>query len=153
MSKALASSIKTLLKETFEGPGNEGSYYTESKPNTGVFGTLDGLTAEDASRSINGSTIAAHSDHIRYYLWVIRTMISGANFEKDWDASWTIHHVDKVKWAEIREGLHKEYVTLFEEIDTIDLGKWLTNVNATIAHSAYHLGALRQMLKSLEIEK
>ncbi|MDM5294710.1 hypothetical protein QUF81_16260 [Peribacillus simplex] len=83
MSETLASSIKTLLKETIEGPGNEGSYYTDSKPNTGVFGTLDGLTAEDASRSIKGSTIAAHSDHIRYYLWVIRTMISGTDFEKD----------------------------------------------------------------------
>ncbi|WHY59228.1 hypothetical protein [Peribacillus simplex] len=153
MSETLEGSIKTLLKETFEGPGNDGSYYTESRPNTGIFGTLDGLTAEDASRSINGSTIAAHSDHIRYYLWVIRTMISGADFEKDWDASWTIATVDEVKWGEIREGLHNEYESLFEEIDTIDLGKWLTNVNATIAHSAYHLGALRQMLKNLEISK
>ncbi|MGE7589852.1 hypothetical protein [Peribacillus sp. NPDC101480] len=153
MSEMLKSSIKMLLKETFEGPGNDGSYYTDSRPNTGIFGTLDGLTAEDASRSINGSTIAAHSDHTRYYLWVIRTMISGTDFEKDWDESWTIAQVDEVKWAEIREGLHKEYVTLFKEIDTIDLGKWLTNVNATIAHSAYHLGALRQMLKSLEIDK
>ncbi|MCT4477766.1 hypothetical protein N0U24_11450 [Peribacillus frigoritolerans] len=153
MSEMLKSSIKMLLKETFEGPGNDGSYYTDSRPNTGIFGTLDGLTAEDASRSINGSTIATHSDHTRYYLWVIRTMISGTDFEKDWDASWTIAQVDEVKWAEIREGLHKEYVTLFKEIDTIDLGKWLTNVNATIAHSAYHLGALRQMLKSLEIDK
>ncbi|GAB6255267.1 MULTISPECIES: hypothetical protein [Peribacillus] len=150
MSETLKSSIKMLLKETFEGPGNDGSYYTDSRPNTGIFGTLDGLTAEDASRSINGSTIAAHSDHTRYYLWVIRTMISGTDFEKDWDASWTIAQVDEVKWAEIREGLHKEYVTLFKEIDTIDLGKWLTNVNATIAHSAYHLGALRQMLKVLK---
>lgn len=150
MSETLASSIKMLLKETFEGPGNDGSYYTESKPNTGIFGTLDDLTAEDASRFINGSTIAAHSDHIRYYLWVIRTMISGTDFEKDWEASWTIATVEEVKWAEIREELHKEYVSLFAEIDTIDLGKWLTNVNATIAHSAYHLGALRQMIKSLE---
>ncbi|MGG0845395.1 hypothetical protein [Peribacillus simplex] len=153
MGETLASSIKTLLKETFEGPGIDGSYYTESRPNTGVFGTLDGLTANDASLSINGSTIAAHSDHIRYYLWVIRTMISGAGFEKDWDASWTIAAVDEVKWAEIREGLHKEYVTLLAEIDSIDLEEWLTNVNATIAHSAYHLGALRQMIKSLENEK
>ncbi|MGE7902798.1 hypothetical protein ACQKNS_00110 [Peribacillus sp. NPDC094092] len=55
--------------------------------------------------------------------------------------------------GEIKEGLHNEYVTLFKEIDTIDLEKWLTNINATIAHSAYHLGALRQLLKSLEISK
>ncbi|MDM5212476.1 hypothetical protein QUF94_13645 [Peribacillus sp. NJ4] len=80
-------------------------------------------------------------------------MISGADFEKDWDASWTIAAVDEVKWDEIREGLHKEYVTLLAEIDSIDLEEWLTNVNATIAHSAYHLGALRQMIKSLENEK
>ena len=58
MSEMLKSSIKMLLKETFEGPGNDGSYYTDSRPNTGIFGTLDGLTAEDASRSINGRTRA-----------------------------------------------------------------------------------------------
>ncbi|MFD6211392.1 hypothetical protein [Peribacillus sp. NPDC060253] len=153
MSETWASSIKTLLKETFEGPGNGGSYYTDSRSNTGIFGTLEGLTAEDASLSINGSTIAAHSDHTRYYLWVIRTMIRGVDFEKDWDASWTITQVDEEKWSEIRKGLHREYVTLLTEIDTIDLENWLTNVNATIAHSAYHLGALRQMIKTLEIEK
>ncbi|MGE7902797.1 hypothetical protein ACQKNS_00105 [Peribacillus sp. NPDC094092] len=102
MSETLASSIKTLLKETFEGPTSDWSYYTNSRPNTGIFGALDGLTSEDASRSINGSTIAAHSDHIRYYLWVIRTMISGADFEKDWDASWTIATVDEVKWGKSR---------------------------------------------------
>ncbi|MGE7185474.1 hypothetical protein ACQKKK_16155 [Peribacillus sp. NPDC006672] len=153
MGETVASSIKMILNETFEGPGKEGSYYTDSRPNTGVFGTLDGITAEDASLSINGSTIAAHTDHIRYYLWVIRTMINGTDFEKDWNASWTISHVDEVEWAEIKVGLHKEYVTLLAEIDTIDLEQWLTNVNATIAHSAYHLGALRQMLKTLEAEK
>ncbi|WP_099156927.1 hypothetical protein [Virgibacillus ndiopensis] len=72
MSETLGTSIKTLLIETFEGPGQEGSYFTESKPNTGIFGTLDGLSSEDASHSKHGSTIAAHADHVRYYLWVIR---------------------------------------------------------------------------------
>ncbi|MGE6376952.1 hypothetical protein [Peribacillus muralis] len=153
MGKTLTESLKMLLNETFEGPENGGSYYTDSKPNTGIFGTLEGVDAEDASLSIHGSTIAAHADHIRYYLWVIRTMISGGEFEKDWGASWTISQVDEAKWTEIKEGLQTEYHTLLADIDTIDLEKWLTNVNATIAHSAYHLGALRQMLKALESEK
>ncbi|MFD9625415.1 hypothetical protein [Peribacillus muralis] len=153
MGKTLAESLKTLLKETFEGPGNGGSYYTDSRPNTGIFGTLEGLNAEDASLSIHGSTIAAHSDHIRYYLWVVRSLISGVDFEKDWEASWTISQVDEEKWAEIKEGLQREYFTLLSEIKTINLEERLTNVNATIAHSAYHLGALRQMIKTLESEK
>ncbi|KWW17268.1 hypothetical protein AS888_21900 [Peribacillus simplex] len=153
MGRKLAESLKTLLNETFEGPGNGGSYYTDSKPNTGIFGTLEGLNAEDASLSIHGSTIAAHADHTRYYLWVVRTMISGVEFEKDWDASWTISQVDETKWAEIKEGLQSEYHSLLAKIDTIDLEEWLTNVNAIIAHSAYHLGALRQMIKELESEK
>ncbi|MCK1993475.1 hypothetical protein GW626_10695 [Peribacillus muralis] len=153
MGKKLAESLKTLLNETFEGPGNGGSYYTDSRPNTGIFGTLEGLNAEDASLSIHGSTIAAHSDHIRYYLWVVRSLISGVDFEKDWEASWTISKVDEAKWAEIKEGLQREYFTLLSEIETINLEEWLTNVNAIVAHSAYHLGALRQMIKTLESEK
>lgn len=150
MTETKADSIKTLLMETFEGPGNDGSYFTNSKPNSGIFGTLDNLTAEDASLSIHGSTIAAHSDHIRYYLWVIRTMISGDEFEKNWETSWTITHVNDEKWADIRQELKGEYTTFLEEIETIDLEEWLTNVFGTVAHSAYHLGALKQMVKTIE---
>jgi len=149
MTKTKVSSIKTLLIETFEGPNNEGNYFTNTNSKNGIFRTLDDISSEEASLSINGSTIAAHSDHTRYYLWVARQAISGKNFEKNWETSWSISHVDEKKWREIKQELKDEYTTLMEELDTIDLEEWLTNVLGIIAHSAYHLGSLRQMAKAI----
>ena len=134
--------------ETFEGPGKEGSYFTGQ--NNSIFSTLNNIFSEDASLSVHGSTIAAHSDHIRYYLLVIRAMVKGRDFEKNWGISWGITHVDEMKWMEIREGLTDEYTKLLEEIDTVDLEEWGTNVFGAVAHSAYHLGAVRQMVKAIK---
>lgn len=38
--------IMTLLSETFEGPKGNGSWFTESKPGSGLFGTIDLLSTE-----------------------------------------------------------------------------------------------------------
>ena len=64
-----------------------GSWYTESKPGSGLFGTLEGLSAEEASIPVNGTTIAAQTDHTRYYLWVARSYLNGEEPDKDWEAS------------------------------------------------------------------
>lgn len=150
MKETVVGSIKTLLIETFEGPRNDGNYFTNTNSKNGIFRILDDISAEEASSSINGSTIASHSDHIRYYLWVVRQLISGTEFEKNWESSWEISHVNEKKWTEIKKGLKDEYITLMKEIDKIDLEEWLTNVLGTIAHSTYHLGSLRQMVKAIE---
>ena len=60
--------MKTILSETFEGPEGNPSWFTESKPGSGLFGTIDLLSSEEASVLIEGVTIAAHTDHTRYHL-------------------------------------------------------------------------------------
>lgn len=145
--------VRTLLKETYDGPKENASWYTEAKPGSGLFGTLEKISAEDASIPINGTTIAAQTDHTRYYLWVANSYLNGEEPSKDWEASWKITNVDKITWAQFTKELQQEYTTLLKKIDSLDsLDEQTSNgLLGALAHSAYHLGSIRQMIKSIKV--
>ena len=145
--------VRTLLKETYDGPKENASWYTEAKPGSGLFGTLEKISAEDASIPINGTTIAAQTDHTRYYLWVANSYLNGEEPSKDWGASWKITNVDKIIWAQFTDELQQEYTTLLKKIDSLDsLDEQTSNgLLGALAHSAYHLGSIRQMIKSIKV--
>ncbi|WP_404451906.1 hypothetical protein LG329_16385 [Virgibacillus necropolis] len=149
MNHSLSTSVRQMVKETFEGPPGEGSMFTESRPNSGLFGTLDQLTANEASIAVNGTTVAAHADHTRFYLWGTNAILKdGKQPKMDWGESWKINLVDEKQWNRIKEELRHEYLTLLEAIDVTEWNKLLANeIPGSLAHSAYHLGAIRQMLK------
>lgn len=77
MSELFRSAIKTMVMETFEGPPvpANGSWFTETKPNSGIFGVMEWLSHSEASLPIYGTTIAAHLDHIRYNMWGINEIV------------------------------------------------------------------------------
>lgn len=71
----------------------------------------------------------------------------------DWGQSWEIQSVDEQQWQRIQQELRNEYNTLIQSIDAIEWNELLANeVLSSLAHSAYHLGALRQMVKALSEE-
>jgi hypothetical protein len=124
--------------------------------NSGVSGllrSLDKLSAADASRAVNdGATIAAHAQHVRYGLSLMnRWATDGGNPFADatWDEAWKTSLVDAQAWQEIREGLreetHRWLAALNPARDVTDIE--LTGMIASIAHLAYHLGAIRQIDK------
>jgi hypothetical protein len=153
MDNPMLVAVRTLLKETFDGPEENASWYTEAKPGSGFFGTLEKLSAEDASIPVNGTTIAAQTDHTRYYLWVGNSYLNREEPRKDWEASWKIINVDKITWAQFNDELHQEYTTLLKKIDSLDsLDEQTSNgLLGAIAHSAYHLGSIRQMIKAIKV--
>ena len=60
-------SVAYLLRETFEGsPEGQMSAYLDH--GTGVFSTLDKLSADDASREVASMTVAAQTEHAKFYL-------------------------------------------------------------------------------------
>lgn len=152
MNNPMLAAVRTLLKETFDGPEKNASWYTEAKPGSGLFGTLDKLSAEDASIPVNGTTIAAQTDHTRYYLWVANSYLNGEEPNKDWEASWKITNVDKITWAQFNDELQQAYTTLLKKIDSLDSldEQTLNGLLGVIAHSAYHLGSIRQMIKAIK---
>ncbi|MGP4080043.1 hypothetical protein ACTWQL_09005 [Pseudalkalibacillus sp. R45] len=153
MNNTLLEAVKTLLTETFDGPKKNESWYTEAKPGSGIFGTLDRLSAEEASIPIQGTTIAAQTDHTRYYLWVANTYMKGEKPNANWEESWKITSVDQMTWQRFKNQLDMEYKALLEKIerlDTID-EETANGLCGTLAHSAYHLGSIRQMVKVIKV--
>lgn len=152
MNDMLMESLKVFLKETFDGPGGNGSWYTESKPGSGLFGTLEKVSAEEASTLVQGTTIAAHVDHTRYYLWMVNTYMKGDKPKLDWSESWKISSVDENTWSRFKVELQSEYTTLVENINSLtSLNEETSNgILGSLAHSAYHLGAIRQMTKTVK---
>ena len=66
-----------------------------------------------------------------------------------WDEAWKTVNVDAPTWKEIRNGLREEaarwLTALGARRDVSEME--LTGMIASIAHLAYHLGAIRQIAK------
>jgi hypothetical protein len=75
------------------------------------------------------------------------------NPKADWPGSWQKSKVETLEWDVLRLALRSEYesVTRFlQGIQTWD-DEMIGGGLSMLAHSAYHLGAIRQLTKMLEI--
>ena len=137
-----------ILRETFEGsPVGQGSAYLDR--GIGVFATLETLSAADVSTEVGGTTIVAHVEHAKFYLDRICEFINGRTEKVNWEQSWLIETVSDAEWNILREGMRKSYENVlrcFAEIETWNQDN-IGDAMAIIAHTAYHLGAIRQMIK------
>lgn len=150
MDHLLGVAVNERLNEAFEGSKDVGSMFTDR--NTALFGTLEQLSPEEASKSVHGTTVAAQADHTRYYLWGTNEILkNGKQPEMDWGESWRITSVDETQWNRIQDGLKNEYFTLMKNIESVDWNTQTINESlGSLAHSAYHLGAIRQMVKAVK---
>lgn len=152
-SSFMIEALKVMLKETCEGPSAEGSYFTTTDPQAGLFGTLCSLTSEQVSQPVVTSDVplAAHVNHVRYYLKVSNSDFSDSPMDYDDKESWKVRSVDEQAWEKLKADLKQEYETFINRIEAET--EWTedkaTYATATLAHTAYHLGALRQMIKLL----
>jgi hypothetical protein len=149
----LASILAKLWVELVEGPSDPRGAFMLNSGDVGLLRSLDALTADQASRSVNdGATIAAHAQHVRFGLSLMnRWATEGGNPFADakWDAAWKIGAVNPAEWNEIRSGLSGEARRWLDVLKSPrDLAKVeLTGMIGSIAHLAYHLGAIRQISK------
>ena len=147
----LAKEILYLLTETFESPIKDGNAYLDK--GAGVFMTLNSVSAEDASRpaSPGATTLAAQTEHVRFYLVALEGFITGAHTRVDWTQSWQLTTVTAAEWDALRSDLRKTYEHTLELIRSFD--RWnedeLGDALAMLTHSAYHLGAMRQLVRAL----
>jgi hypothetical protein len=152
---AINSVLAGIFAELTRGDVDAEGPFVLNSGDIGLLGSLDKLSAEGASRSVNsGATIAAHAQHVRHGLSLMnRWATEGGNpfADPSWDDAWAISAVDNSQWAEIREGLRSESARWLEILRTrgsaTRLG--LGGMIGSIAHLAYHLGALRQIEKSI----
>ncbi|HEU4559146.1 MAG TPA: DinB family protein [Longimicrobium sp.] len=147
-------SLRMVLKEAYEGPYDpRGTWFVEMAPDSGLFGTLSAVSAEEASRppAPGRSTIAGHAGHLRFSLEVARRFLGGDRGPFEWEQSWATSSVDEAAWAELRAGLRQEYDAFRRALDEAGELDWLhlSAIVGGVAHAAYHLGAIRQMTLEL----
>jgi hypothetical protein len=145
--------LARLFAELVGGTAGQTEAFIVNSGDVGLLRSLDRIPAADASRSVNrGATIAAHAQHLRYGLSLMnRWAREGGNPFADakWDQAWSTSDVDEPSWSEIRNGLRDE---AHRWLETLSSGRHvtqaeLTGMIASIAHLAYHLGAIRQINK------
>ena len=150
----ITSALTRLFSELVHGASGRIGAFILNSGDVGLLRSLDTLSPADASRSANdGATIAAHAQHVRYGLSLMnRWAIEGGDPFADamWEEAWKTVDVDAPKWQEIRDGLRNEsdrwLMALGNPRDVSDVE--LTGMIASIAHLAYHLGAIRQISKN-----
>jgi hypothetical protein len=150
VSPVLARLFSELTRGANQGKGT----FILNSGDVGLLRSLDTLSADAASRSANGgATIAAHAQHVRDGLALMnRWAREGGNPFADpkWDEAWNIAGVDAGQWEEIQQGLREEADRWLEalrsrrEASAVELSGMI----GSIAHVAYHLGAIRQIDKS-----
>ena len=142
-------SLVYLLHETFEGSPETGSAYLDR--GIGVFSTLEKLSAQQASRQVNNISIAAHTEHLKFYLDRSCEFINGRTEKVNWEQSWLIDEVNDEEWNHLREGMKKSYEGVLRCL--ADLQTWnedkIGMAMGILAHTAYHLGAIRQIMKGV----
>ncbi|MEJ2289853.1 MAG: DinB family protein [Deinococcales bacterium] len=149
---AFRTNLAFLLEETFASPARPGgNAYLDRQ--AGWEPTLASLSAEEASYAPApaATTIAGHVEHARFYLEALLRYADGQAERVDWDASWGIREVTPVAWDALRASFtdtSARVIRAFEDREAWDdhaVGAAL----AILAHSAYHLGAVRQRVTAL----
>ncbi len=145
----LKPTLLQFIDETFSQV--QGMYLDKG---TTLYETLESVTAEEASRSASPktATIAAQVEHVRFYLDVLNEIISTQNFEKkyNWREIWeTVREVTPEQWEDLKRRLHESHGRVMATINSFqtwdgpyDIG----GVISIVAHTAYHLGGIRQAL-------
>jgi len=148
--------LSKLLTEIFDGPpGNEAYLLNPGDP--GLLRQLESIPASAASmRPMPGkTTIAAHVDHVHYGFTLMNRWAAGeANpwADADWNASWQRTAVTDEQWRTLRDGLRREAETwrniVSARTDWNDISA--AGALSSAAHTAYHVGAIRQILAALD---
>ncbi len=141
-----------LLDEAFD---NVHGYFLDK--GTSMFETLATISAEEASIPVGGrcATLAAQVKHTAFYLEVVDRNVRSGQYERvDWGEIWrTTSTVTPEEWAAIQARLRTAYDGIRALI--ADQTEWPSEEHvggaiATVVHTAYHLGEIRQALCTLK---
>ena len=142
------STAAGLLREAYEGA--DSSFFTDAEKG-GLLTALRGITATRASvpTTGDGPSVAAHAEHLRWSLANVNATVRGEPWNPDWSASWRTQRVNGDEWDALQAALKREYETTLETMRSLENPDpmVLTGVFATVAHAAYHLGAIRAVLR------
>jgi len=151
----LSQALQRILSELVDGPPPDFCFVLNPK-DPGLLRSIARLSAAEASRLSpeGGASIAAHVDHVRYGFEVLNRWVGGEEdaFEKaDYSQSWQRTTVSDAEWPQLQARLAEEIRRWNEVLPHVDAAQQLhvTGSIAIITHLAYHLGAIRQINRSI----
>jgi len=159
-SNKLSQILLGLITEAYDGPEDPRmTWFADNEPACGVLGTLEKLTAAEASTPFSprdSAGAATHAGHLLFSLNLANRALRGEKVHETavWKDSWKYGTVDETAWKKLLANLRTEYTALREAI-TAGL-PWTDDMNFTgvfgqLAHGAWHLGAIRQGLGLIHI--
>lgn len=148
-TRDINGTLATLFSELVYGAPRSGAYML-NPGDAGLLASIDALSAAAASATnTGGASIAAHVDHLRYGFSLMNRWSEGENpfDDADWRPSWRRTRVNDAEWKQLRDDLGEEahrWLQAMREPREINETE-LNGVIGSIAHLAYHLGAIRQI--------
>lgn len=149
--ESILKPLLDLLHELYIGTSGEQSWVIDRKPGQGFTAAIKTISAQQASTPIveGGSTIAAHTEHLRWSIYFALEFFKGKKPEGNWEESWKIRQVDEAQWTKLQQDLLEAYEKLVVAIKGVT--DWsnpffVQGVLALVPHAAYHLGAVKQQL-------
>ena len=145
----LTGTLENLFGELMHGVSGKGGFML-NVGDRGLLRSLERLSASDASAPTRtGSSIAAHVAHVGYGLSLLNRWSRGENpfSDADWSAAWKKTKVTEPEWEALRSQLRDEAAKWLivlrtpREVQGIEL----SGMVGSIAHLAYHVGAIRQI--------
>lgn len=146
----VTDALRTLVSELFDG-APEAMSWIITPGDAGIISWLRALDPAHASAHPlpDRPSIAAHAGHLRFHLELLnRWSVGEPSFETaDWKTSWSHQTVNREEWTSLVDELERrahawrEALAEEREWDPVEM----TGSIASVAHMAYHFGALRQL--------
>lgn len=141
------AAVHTVLDETFDDV--RGIYLDKG---TSFFETLAEIDAAKASIPVGGNcaTLAAQVKHVAFYFDAVVASITDPEYPgADWNEIWeTVREVDEAEWEDCKRELRESYGRILTLLDSTP--EWgeeeIAGAIGMVAHTAYHLGEIRQAL-------
>jgi hypothetical protein len=89
---------------------------------------------------------------LTYYVRVNHDGVLGREQHFDWPSSWRLQKVGESDWGELKARVRREHGALLETLENLETwrAQQVGDSMSIVAHTAYHLGAIRHALKKLE---
>ncbi|MBY0493600.1 MAG: hypothetical protein K2Y23_05255 [Cyanobacteria bacterium] len=145
----LTGIMENLFGELMHGVSGRGGFMLNAR-DRGLLRSLERVPASEASaKTRTGSSIASHVAHLAYGLSLMNRWSQGENpfGSADWSTAWKTNIVTESEWEGLRIKLRDEAAKWLvvlrtpREVQDIELSGMI----GSIAHLAYHMGAIRQI--------
>ena len=153
--KAAVQQLLSVLREAVDGQSGPWTYFIDKRPDAALLGALATVSADDASRVLGDTSIAAHAHHAAFAMAASAAAIEGDDTSVDWKQSWRVTTVDEAAWKELVARVDGDYRRLRRALESraSSSDSVFGEAVGAIAHVAYHLGAIRQKIVALRAQR